>query len=158
LAEHETATTVDAQLANVQVLEPKFYDFDYETAPQVAVASTAPVKKAASLAAVDMLDASRPQWALVLGSFADYSGAAELARKVKPEPGLITTFVDHGEIRYRVSTSPLKRDQAAGRDLNIAALNLETIRLMPVCPVWTQKTGNCIALDRRVVAQQVTQR
>jgi hypothetical protein len=120
------------------VPEPRFFDFDYEAPP-----------------AANRPEAGQPQWALVLGSFADYRSAVELARQVKPEPGLLTAIMVEGKVHYRVSTGPLKRDQAAGRQLNVAALKLQTVKLMPVCPAWVQK-DNCVALDRALAVQQAT--
>lgn len=136
------------------VLEPQFFDFDYETAP-ASLATAQPALEPKSAPGAHKLAANQPQWTLVLGTFADYRGAIDLAKQVKPEPGLVTTIIVGGKIHYRVSTEPLKRDQAVGRQLNIAALKLENVTLMPVCPLWVQQ-DNCVALDRTLAVQQAT--
>ena len=131
--------------------KPRFLDFDYEAPP--AIEGMARSKSPPP--AAKRLEADQRQWALVLGSFADYRSAVELARQVKPEPGLLTAIMVEGKVHYRVSTGPLQRDQAAGRQLNIAALKLETVKLMSVCPAWVQE-DNCVALDRALAVQQAT--
>ena len=96
---------------------------------------------------------TKQKWTLVLGSFTDYRRAVELALKVKPEAGLLTTIVVDGKIHYRVSTPALKRDQAEGRKSNIADLKIKNVKLMPVCPPWEQKDG-CVALDRQIAIRK----
>ncbi|MDA1324451.1 MAG: hypothetical protein O3C34_06880 [Proteobacteria bacterium] len=136
------------------VPEPRFFDFDYEAPPAIEVMAGSKSEGMPPPAA-NRPEAGQRQWALVLGSFADYRSAVELARQVKPEPGLLTAIMVEGKVHYRVSTGPLKRDQAAGRQLNIAALKLETVKLMPVCPAWVEE-DNCVALDRALAVQQAT--
>jgi hypothetical protein len=98
-------------------------------------------------------DASEPHWTLVLGTFPDRGSAVELARQMKPGPGLVTSFVVKGEVRYRVSTPPLKGGEAVGRQLNIARLDLDNVELMRVCPDRTQN-DDCVALHRSLAIQQ----
>ena len=100
-------------------------------------------------------EAGQPQWTLVLGSFADYRSAVDLARQVKPEQGLVTMTSVGGEVNYLVSTGPLRRDQDVGRQLNITALKLDNVKLMPVCPARMQNQ-KCVALDQTLEVQQAT--
>ena len=159
--------------------EPPFFDFDYETAPVStkkeisevkATEAPAAVKQAGAMKAAPMTSvvekstaakqpaasgpgSNKPKWTLVLGAFADYRRAVELALKVKPDPGLLTTLLVDGQIHYRVSTPPLKRDQTKEREMNIASLKLDNVKLMPVCPPW-QQNDDCVALDRTLAIQQ----
>ena len=98
-------------------------------------------------------DRGAPNWTLVLGTFADQGSAVELARRLKPQAGMVTPFIVKGETRYRVSTPPLKSGEAVGRQLNIAHLDLENVELMPVCPNRTQD-DDCVALHRSLNIQQ----
>lgn len=133
------------------VLEPRFFDFDYESAPTLPVTAAQTTQPGATPPSGEK--PSKPEWALVLGTFTDERRAGELARQLKPDTGLVTTFIVRGEIHYRVTTRPLKRDQTDGRQLNLAALKLENVKLMPICPSSMQHKG-CITLDRTLAAQQ----
>jgi hypothetical protein len=146
-------TVAESKPAEVQaVSEPRFFDFDYEKPPTPA-ANAKPAIKVKQAPAAKEPAANQPQWTLVLGTFADHRRAIDLARQVKPEPGLVTTTIVGGEVRFLVSTRPLTRDQDVGRQLNVAALKLESVKLMPVCPAQRQN-DTCIALDQSLEVQQ----
>lgn len=139
-----SAAPTDVPSAGPQaVLEPRFYDFDYETPPESA--ATAPKTG----------DSGQTQWTLVLGAFPDYFSAEALARRVKPERGLVTLVEAGGKVQYVVTTRPLNRDQGAGRELNIRDLNLDSVKLMPVCTGAPQQ-DDCIPLDPTSAVQQAT--
>ena len=149
------AASVNGNLTGVQpVLEPRFFDFDYEVAPKTEE-RTFLVAKTESPPAGRLIDTHQQQWTLVLGSFKEHSRAAELARQIKPEPGIVTTTLVQGKLSYIVSTKPLKRDQGTGRPLNLAALNLETVKVMPVCAIGVQK-DDCLMLGQTSSIQQAT--
>jgi len=116
---------------------------------------TTPTASPESLRAGKLIETHQQQWTLVLGSFKEYRSAVELARKVQPEPGMVTTTRVQGKLLYIVSTRPLQRDQGTGRQLNIAALNLKTVKLMPVCASGVRKI-DCIALGQNLSVQQAT--
>lgn len=137
-----------------ELLEPRFYDFDHET-PPAPVAKAQPAVEAKPASAANGVAANRTQWTLVLGTFADHRRAIDLARRVKPEPGLVTTTIVRGEVQYQVSTRPLSRDRDVGRTLNFKDLKLESVKLMPVCPVGVQN-DKCIALDQSLDVQHAT--
>lgn len=175
--------TVQKEPAKLAIFDPPFFDFDFETVPasvvdaedteeveeveEVAeqpvpnpaagaepVVETKPVAEKQPAAKTPAKD--KQKWTLVLGSFAEYRRAVELALKVKPEAGVLTANVVDGKLQYLVSTPPLKRDQAEGRKSNIADLKLESVTLMPVCPPREQKDG-CVPLDRTIAIRKADQ-
>jgi len=64
------------------VLEPQFYDLDYET-PVAPVAKAEPASETKSAPVANGLAANQPQWTLLLGTFVDRRSAIDLARRVK---------------------------------------------------------------------------
>ena len=155
MPEDVTTPTAASKSTKVQaVLKPRFYDFDYET-PPAPVAKAKPARETKSAPVANGLAANQPQWTLLLGTFVDHRSAIDLARRVKPEPGLVNTNIVQGKVRYLVSTRPLSRDQDVGRNLNVTDLNLKSVKLMPVCPV-RMPNDNSIVLDQSLDVQQAT--
>jgi len=125
MPEDVTTPTAASKSTKVQaVLEPRFYDFDYETTP-VPLPKAKAERETKSAPVVNGLAANQPQWTLLLGTFVDHCSAIDLARRVKSEPGLVNTNIVQGKVRYLVSTRPQSRDQDVGRNLNATVLNLK---------------------------------
>ena len=89
------------------------------------------------------------QWAFVLGVFKDYEQAAALARKLKPDSGLVTSIVTQGEVFYRATTRPFKLTQAAANEKPVAAIGIADAKMVAVCPAW-MGDESCLVLDRPI--------
>lgn len=151
--DHVTQPPSDAgSAASRAALEPRFFDFDYETPPPTV--RGAPPDTHTTPAAAVRSGGDHMRWALVLGSFKDHRDAIDLARRIRPGPALVTAVMVRGEINYLVSTKPVTRDDV-GRQSNIAALKLNTVKLMPVCPAGVRHE-KCLSLDQTLEIQQAT--
>jgi len=89
------------------------------------------------------------QWAFVLGIFKDYEQAAELARKLKPDSGFVTSIITQGEVFYRVTTRPFRLTQAAENEKPVVAIGIPDAKMVAVCPAW-MRDDSCLVLDRPI--------
>jgi hypothetical protein len=87
------------------------------------------------------------RWAFVLGVFKDYDQATELAAKLKPNAGIVSSIVAQGEVFYRVTTRPFPLNQAAENEKPVAAIGIPDAKMVAVCPEW-MRDDTCLILDR----------